>query len=232
MFENLLLLGKKGEPLYFGEVGHRGSAMVDYFEGMGAPKCPDEANPAEWVLRVTGEDEHFDSMHHGHTEWYSKWRSSEQRRQVQHELTRLRALSDTPTDPVSAGVDGEYALPIFLQITVLCRRMFQDQWREPATLYCKIGLCILLALVNGISFYNPPHDIQGLISLLFSVFLLAQMFSSVTRLVTIRFVAGRDLFETREGSSKMYHWAVFISSNMLVETAYYTLISVPVFVCW
>lgn len=53
MFDRLLLLDKGGTTLYFGEIGQNASAIINYFEKQGAPKCQLHENPAEWMLRVT-----------------------------------------------------------------------------------------------------------------------------------------------------------------------------------
>ncbi|KAH9905245.1 ABC transporter-like protein [Xylariomycetidae sp. FL2044] len=228
MFDHVLLLDKAGMPLYFGEIGHDGASIIGYFERNGAPKFHHGDNPADWLLRVTQTEEGHDISR----SWADKWRSSEECHLVQNELMKLREDS-TPTTEIPGSRPGEeFALPIWRQISLVFRRMLRDQWRDPVYLSCKIALCICQALVNGISFYKPPHDIQGLITLSFAIFLMAQLFNSVSRLITLRFVGGRDLFEARERDSKMYHWIAFICSSILLETFWYTLISVLVFVSW
>jgi ATP-binding cassette, subfamily G (WHITE), member 2, PDR len=77
-----------------------------------------------------------------------------------------------------------------------------------------------------------PLNIQGVTSLLFSIFLITQLFSSIDRLIITKFVTGRDLFEARERNSKTYSWIIFVASNVLVEVIWQTLISVPVFASW
>jgi ATP-binding cassette, subfamily G (WHITE), member 2, PDR len=49
-FDRLLFLAKGGRTVYFGEVGENSRILANYFERNGAHKCPDEANPAEWML--------------------------------------------------------------------------------------------------------------------------------------------------------------------------------------
>lgn len=34
--------------------GENFTTLINYFEKYGAPKCPPEANPAEWMLEVIG----------------------------------------------------------------------------------------------------------------------------------------------------------------------------------
>lgn len=85
------------------------------------------------------------------------------------------------------------------------------------------------ALVNGISFYFSPTDFQGLINLLFSIFLVALFFSCIDQLVILHFIHGQSLFEARERNTNTYSWVVFITSNVLVELLWQTVIAVPIF---
>lgn len=217
MFDQLLLLDKGGKPLYFGEIGQGGASVMAYFERNGAPKFQKDDNPAEWILTVTQNEAQINAEGEIYSTWAETWYSSDEKRAVQSELARLRMKPQNTTEVLDARSNQEYTVPVLRQIPLVFKRMLQDQWRDPVYLYCKIALCICQALVNGISFYKTSHDAQGLVSLLFAISLMAQMFNSVSRLITLRFVGGRDLFEARERSSKMYHWIAFISSNMLLE---------------
>ena len=58
-FDRLLFLTKGGKTVYFGEIGERSATMTSYFERNGAPACPAEANPAEWMLEVVGGECHM-----------------------------------------------------------------------------------------------------------------------------------------------------------------------------
>lgn len=91
---------------------------------------------------------------------------------------------------------------------------------------------LLQGLLNGISFYNMSRDIQGLISLIFSNFLITQLFSSINQLIIPRFIEGRKLFEARERHSRSYICPVFVAANLVVELAWQTIIAVPVFASW
>ncbi|KAM5357104.1 hypothetical protein ACJZ2D_016612 [Fusarium nematophilum] len=54
-FDRLLFLSKDGRTVYFGDIGDHSQTLTDYFDGNGAPSCPPGANPAEWMLQVTGD---------------------------------------------------------------------------------------------------------------------------------------------------------------------------------
>lgn len=86
--------------------------------------------------------------------------------------------------------------------------------------------------MNGLSFYNTDQSIQGFTNLLFSSFLISQLFSIFCLLIIPRFTAGRDLFEARERDSKYYSWKVFITANVIVELTWLSVISVLIFICW
>ncbi|KAF4325099.1 hypothetical protein BBO99_00000537 [Phytophthora kernoviae] len=58
LFDNLLLLQRGGETVFFGELGHKGDALVSYFQSLGlprnAPTFKRGDNPATWMLEVIG----------------------------------------------------------------------------------------------------------------------------------------------------------------------------------
>lgn len=58
LFDHLLLLQRGGETVFFGDLGHRGDALISYFQGLGLPRSaptfkPGD-NPATWMLEVIG----------------------------------------------------------------------------------------------------------------------------------------------------------------------------------
>jgi len=46
-FDDLLLLEMGGRTVYFGPLGNGSQILIDYLERNGAPKCKENANPAE-----------------------------------------------------------------------------------------------------------------------------------------------------------------------------------------
>jgi hypothetical protein len=45
VFDRLLLLGKGGQTVYFGDIGENSSTILNYLERNGAPRCGSNANP-------------------------------------------------------------------------------------------------------------------------------------------------------------------------------------------
>ncbi|KAL7621630.1 Multidrug resistance protein [Parahypoxylon ruwenzoriense] len=229
MFDSLLLVNKGGTELYFGPLGPDASTVVEYFESQGAPKCPPGANPAEWVIEVTQPSR--EAQKEGQPSWPDKWNNSEQKKAVIEHLEALAEISKH-SSAIQTHKRGEFAVPTLQQLIVVMKRTFQDYWRDPKYLYSKLALCIGISLVNGISFYNSPLDIQGLTNTLFSIFLVTQLFSTIGQQVIPRLADGRALFEARERRNKSYSWVVFVASNVLIELFWQTLASVLVFAIW
>ncbi|KAI1761758.1 ABC-2 type transporter-domain-containing protein [Hypoxylon sp. FL1150] len=228
--------------LYFGDVGPNASAVVNYFESNGAPRCPQGENPAEWMLAVTGNKSDTSSLSTttASWDWNEIWNMSQQKRAVLQQIDDLTSATDTgasgspiaPSPKLASSDDNEYAASRRNQLIIVSKRMFRDQWRDPAYLYSKIAVSICIALFNGISFYNGRLDIQGVTNLIFSVFLVTQVFSAVNQLVITFFVKSRTLFETRERDSKSYSWTVFVAANIIPELFWQTVTAVPVFAAW
>lgn len=77
-----------------------------------------------------------------------------------------------------------------------------------------------------------PLDIQGLTSILFSIFLLTFIFNNIDQQIIPRFINARQLFEARERPSKTYSWPVFIMASIIVEMAWQTVTAVFLFIVW
>jgi ABC-type multidrug transport system permease subunit len=228
VFDRLLLLDRGGTTLYFGDIGPDSFNLTEYFETNGAPECQGQ-NPAEWMLEITGnENESHSQQEEKRERWSETWNTSQQRQLMSREVKDLKNLSKTTTTPSEKATQ----VSLLQQFIVVSKRIFQEQWRDPTYLYSKFALSSFLALANGISFYHQPLQIQGLTSILFSIFLVTQMFSNIDRLVIPRLEDGLQLFESRERDSGLYSWIVLITSNILIEMFWQTLISVLVFVCW
>ncbi|KAI9172781.1 ABC multidrug transporter atrG [Paramyrothecium foliicola] len=210
IFDRLLLL-KAGSGLYFGDIGKDASILRDYFESMGARKCVSSEYPAEWML---------------------KWEHSSKRQEALRKLKSFKIDSALATAADPLFEDRQFAVSIVEQALVLVKRVLSDQWRDLVYLYTKITVCIGLSLINGISFFNFARNVQGLINLFFSTLLVSQLFTMLSSLVIPRFMSSRDIFESREDKSKSYCWLTFIIANMLVEMAWFTLMSIIFFVYW
>ncbi|KAI3316553.1 hypothetical protein HD806DRAFT_527781 [Xylariaceae sp. AK1471] len=209
----------------FDHVGPDASTLISYFEDNGAPQCQPEENPAEWMMNFA-----FSRQVTSEQNWAQKWQLGEPRQSILTEMAEVNMSRTSQWQPAADG--SEYATSFRCQLYHVAKRIIRDQYRDGTYLYTKVTLSVGLAFINGVSFLNTHLSIQGLTSILFSSFLLLQMFGSVGQLVTTRLAANQDLFESCERSSKMYSWYAFLTANLVVELFWQLLISIPMFVVW
>ena len=91
---------------------------------------------------------------------------------------------------------------------------------------------MIQALFIGFSFWKSPTSLQGLQNQLFAIFMLMTIFGNLVQQIMPHFVTQRALYEVRERPSKAYSWKVFMTSNIIVELPWQTLMAVLMFFCW
>ncbi|KAK8052265.1 hypothetical protein PG993_003650 [Apiospora rasikravindrae] len=231
-FDRLLFLAKGGKTVYFGEIGDNSETLTGYFQRQGADPCPPEANPAEWMLEVIGAAPGSTTE----IDWHQAWRASPEYREVQDELQRLEAVGvgeggREKRRNSMANQDGrasfqEFATPLWDQLLVVTRRVFQQYWRTPSYIYSKFALCISVALFVGLVFLNAPLSMQGLQNQMFAIFNIFTIFGQLVQQQMPHFVTQRKLYEVRERPSKTYSWKIFMLSQVLTEIPWNSLASV------
>lgn len=228
-FDRLLFLAKGGRTVYFGEIGENSYTLTSYFERNGAPKCPDGANPAEWMLTAIGAAPGSTTE----TDWHQAWRSSPEYQAVQDELQRLKSegASHIDSQEDQKASFREFAASLWDQLLIVTRRVFQQYWRTPSYIYAKFILCCSVALFIGLVFLNAPLSIQGLQNQMFAIFNILSIFGQLVQQQMPHFVTQRSLYEVRERPSKTYSWKVFMLSQVITEIPWNSLMSVFMFIC-
>ncbi|GME84677.1 unnamed protein product [Ambrosiozyma monospora] len=107
-FDNLLLLKRGGETVYFGEIGKDATTLISYLERNGASKCPPKANPAEWMLEATGATPGTKADH----DYHQIWVNSPEHAAVVAELDRLQRELEPLPKPHIENEQSSYASSI------------------------------------------------------------------------------------------------------------------------
>lgn len=146
MFDRLLFLSG-GKSLYFGEIGRDSKILTTYFEKRGAQRCEAMENPAEWLLRVTDGIQNSESG----VDWAEQWRSSEERRLIKTDLVQMKdSLTTYKRQSDSKKALGEFATSFTVQLYLVTKRAFNNNWRTAAYLYSQFFLVLGL-----VSHYSP-----------------------------------------------------------------------------
>lgn len=226
-FDRLLLLASGGKTVYFGDLGQDSRQMLEYFEQYGAPPCPEKSNPAEYMLEQIGAGTSGKAT----LDWPSIWSMSAERQAVTSRIQELE--STTPKrDEVSQDSHKTFATSWLYQYKIVQKRMFIQHWRSPTYIYGKLFINIIGGLFMAFTFYKENSSIQGLQNKVFSVFLILLLCLTLIFLLQPRLIALRNIYDVREKHSHMYHWSVFLISNILVELPFNFVIATLCFVSW
>ncbi|KAG0094059.1 hypothetical protein BGZ92_009267 [Podila epicladia] len=207
-FDDLLLLAKGGRTVFFGKLGQDSSRLIEYFERNGAPKCADDANPAEYILDVV-------NSRHSDLDWPTIWNASPEKSRLLQDIAATRKVDQT-TDVYDPSAELEYATNTGTQIEYVMLRMAKTFYRLPKYNMGRLGMLITFALLNGFTFFRLGHTLVDLQSRVFVVFQILVMAPLLCNTVQPRLQTERQWF-FREQAGKYYGWRPFALSIIVVE---------------
>ncbi|THC99137.1 hypothetical protein EYZ11_001388 [Aspergillus tanneri] len=227
-FDDLLLLQSGGQVVYNGELGHDSSKMIKYFEQNGAKTCPPHANPAEYMLEVIGGG----NPDYKGQDWAEVWARSPQAKARSEEIDQLIESRRGKEESESKDDTREYAMPIWAQILAVTKRSFTAYWRTPEYSTGKFVLHIFTGLFNTFTFWHLGHSYIDMQSRLFSIFMMLTIAPPLIQQLQPQYLHFRNLYESRESSSKIYSWTAFVISAILPELPYSVVAGSIYFNCW
>ncbi|KAE8313894.1 ABC-2 type transporter-domain-containing protein [Aspergillus transmontanensis] len=230
-FDQLLFLARGGKTVYFGPIGQNSNTLLNYFESNGARKCADDENPAEWMLEIVNAGKNSEGEN-----WFDVWKRSSECQGVQTEIDRIHREQQSKTqasdEDKEAWSKSEFAMPFWFQLYQVTYRVFQQYWRMPEYIAAKWMLGILSGLFIGFSFFQAKSSLQGMQTIVYSLFMLCTIFSSLVQQVMPLFVTQRSLYEVRERPSKTYSWKAFLIANIIVEIPYQIMMGILTYACY
>ena len=227
-FDRLLLLQRGGECVYFGEIGYDSDVLREYFNRHGA-YCPDDANPAEWMLDAIGAGQ---TRRIGDRDWADIWRDSPELVQVKKDIIQIKQDRQQATQGNTAEfhneVEREYASPLWHQIKVVGRRTHLAFWRSRNYGFTRLFFHVVLGLITGLSFLQLDDSRSSLQYRIFVIFNVCVLPAMILQQVQPRFDMSRLIFY-RESASKTYSQFAFALSMVLAEIPYSVLSAVCFF---
>ncbi|KAK2616259.1 ATP-binding cassette transporter snq2 [Conoideocrella luteorostrata] len=224
-FDKILALNPGGNIFYFGPVGHNGQAVVDYFGARGA-QCPEGKNIAEFLIETGARAS--DREH-----WNEQWRQSNENKALIEEIQQIKQQRSQETAASQEVVlSHEFAAPVSLQIKLLTKRMFINQWRQPSYIYGKFFTSVIVGIFNGFTFWKLGDSVNDMQSRMFTSFLILLIPPTVLNAILPKFYMDRALWEAREYPSRIYGWVAFCTSSILSEIPGSLLAGVLYWVLW
>ncbi|ENH73484.1 ABC transporter ATP-binding protein/permease PDR18 [Fusarium oxysporum f. sp. cubense race 1] len=210
-FDTLLLLGKGGKTVYFGDIGPDAATLKGYFAQHGAP-CPPSANPAEHMIDVV-------SGTSSNQDWHHLWLDSPEHKQSMTDLDNM--VQTASSKPPATKDDGyEFAASMITQTRIVTHRMNTALYRNTDYIMNKIMLHVVSGLFNGFTFWKIGNNVKDLQNTLFAIFNFIFVAPGVVAQLQPVFIDRRDIFEIREKKSKTYHWAPFVTGLIVSEIPY------------
>jgi ATP-binding cassette subfamily G (WHITE) protein 2 (SNQ2) len=174
-FDRLLLLGKGGNTIYFGDIGEDSHVMRDYFARYGAP-CPSNVNPAEYMLEAIGAGI---TPRIGDRDWKDVWVDSPEFAHAKEEiedikretsarnqtLTTKRSMCRSSRFKVVANVIAELlpdATPTWYQLRIVVQRNTLSLWRSPAYVFTRLLSHLIVSLFVSLPFLQLGHSVRDL----------------------------------------------------------------------
>jgi energy-coupling factor transporter ATP-binding protein EcfA2 len=244
-FDKLLLLAKGGKTVYFGDIGDNAATTKNYLSRNGAA-CPPGANPAEHMIEVVtgaaGKEK----------DWNQIWLESAEHARLSSEIDMM--VSHAASIPTTVNDDtNEFAASMWTQTKLVTQRMNISLYRNTEYVMNKVAMHVLLALLNGFTFWMIGDSLSDLQQNLFTVFNVIFVSPGVIAQLQPLFINRRDIFEAREKKSKMvsdhfpcigaqsqlltsapfqYHWGPFVTGPIVSEFPYLIICALLYYVCW
>lgn len=191
-FDRLLFLAKGGKTVYFGNIGENSRTLLDYFESNGARKCDDQENPAEYMLEIVNNGSNGKGQ-----DWHTVWKESPQWQGNRDEIERLhqeRQGAASAADQSEETSHAEFAMPFMAQLWAVTHRVFQQYWRNPSYVFAKFALGIAAGLFIGFTFFDANTSLAGMQNVIFSVFMVTTIFSTLVQQVSATANCARESF--------------------------------------
>jgi hypothetical protein len=215
MFDQLLLLKRGGETVFFGDLGPEASRLISYFyQFPNTPKLTNGANPATWMLEVIGAGTSSVAT----SDYAALYRDSSLHSINEDEVKRL-------LHPLSKKAplefDSEFATGFRTQFRELVTKYRNVYYRTPSYNFTRVMVGILVAAVFGSVYYdgaiNDVSDLQSRISMIF----VTTQFNGIINLSSVLPVMAleRDAFY-RERAAKTYGVEAYAMATGLVELPY------------
>ncbi|KAI2771809.1 ABC-2 type transporter-domain-containing protein [Daldinia loculata] len=227
-FDELILLKSGGRVAYAGELGKDSQKLIGYFESNGGPKCPPNANPAEWMLEAIGAG----NPDYAGQDWGDTWLQSKNFEDQSREIAQMNEKRRNVQHSKNIQDDREYAMPLWTQTTAVVKRSFVAYWRSPNYIMGKMILHIFTGLFNTFTFWRLGDASIDMQSRLFSIFMNLTISPPLIQQLQPVFLNSRNIFQSRENNAKIYSWVAWTTAAVLAEIPYAIVGGAIYYNCW
>jgi ATP-binding cassette subfamily G (WHITE) protein 2 (SNQ2) len=224
----VVLQNPGGNTFYFGPVGENGDEVIKYFADRGV-QCPKDKNVAEFILETAAKP--AKRKDGSRINWNDEWAKSPNQAEVMQEIGRIKADRSQKTSQKSDEAI-EFAAPVWLQTTMLTKRVLTQYWRDPSYLYSKLFVAVVVGIFNGFTFYMLGNSIGDMQNRMFTCFIIVVIPPTIVNGVVPKFFNNMALWRARELPSRIYGWAAFTTAQVVAEIPIAIVSSVLYWLLW
>ncbi|KAL0554142.1 hypothetical protein IC582_008057 [Cucumis melo] len=227
-FDELLLMKRGGQVIYFGPLGRNSQKIIEYFESIpGVPKIKEKYNPATWMLEVSSVAAEvrlgMDFAEH--------YKSSSLYKRNKELVTDL---STPPPGAKDLYFESQYSQSTWGQLKCCLWKQWWTYWRSPDYNLVRYFFTLAAALMIGTVFWKvgTKRDSSTDLTMVIGAMYAAVLFVGINNCQTVQPIVSveRTVFY-RERAAGMYSALPYALAQVLVEipfilvqTTYYTLI--------
>ncbi|KAK4784578.1 hypothetical protein SAY86_018946 [Trapa natans] len=227
-FDELLLMKRGGQVIYFGPLGRNSRKVVEYFEAiLGVPKIKDKYNPATWMLEVSSvaAELRLDMDFAEHYKSSSLYKRNK---------ALVIELSSPPPGAKDLYFPTQYSQSSWGQFKSCLWKQWWTYWRSPDYNLVRYFFTLATGLMLGTIFWKvgDKRDNLGDIMMVIGSMYAAVLFIGINNCSTVQPVVAieRTVFY-RERAAGMYSALPYALAQVIcelpyvfVQTTYYTLI--------
>ena len=145
-FDELLLLKRGGETVFFGEIGNQSSLLIKYLEGFDATtKIHPGENPATWMLTTTGAGN--SSSNTAPFDYAGSYTSSTLRQKC---IARIDQICSDASEDKKLEFSHEYATTYGTQASTVFSRTLTVYYRSPSYSVTRVMVAIVGTFRNKV----------------------------------------------------------------------------------
>ncbi|KAK6284470.1 hypothetical protein POUND7_003422 [Theobroma cacao] len=238
-FDELLLMKRGGQVIFFGPLGRNSQKIIEYFEAIpGIPKIKETYNPATWMLEVSSVAVEarlgIDFAEH--------YKSSSLHQQNQ---ALVEELSRPPQGAKDLYFTTQYTVSMWGQFKCCLWKQFKTYWRTPEYNLVRLVFTLVAALIVGSIFWRVGTKMKDAtqLTMITGAMYIAVMFLGVTNCQTVQPVIAEIPYVLTQSSyytliifaminfkwtAKKFFWFLFVNFFTFLYFTFYGMMNVAI----
>jgi ABC-type multidrug transport system ATPase subunit/ABC-type multidrug transport system permease subunit len=219
-FDELLLLKRGGETIFFGPLGGGNGAplLVSYLESLPkVPRIDPGTNPANWMLDVTSPDAETQNG----VNFAELYKSSDLAQRTLNQVNELSSSAGSNNTPLSLT---DMAVPSWCrQFAVLLQRDAKSYRRDMSYNLTRIVISLVIAICYGTLYQNQGSaytTTAGIFNIAGAIFASVLFLGVIDALMVQEVATRKRVVYYREHAASFYSCSAFSLSEAVIELPY------------